>query len=388
MKKTLLLLAVYTLPFYVQAQITLNSTNAPTDAQCQIPDTFNRVKLNTLPDVSPKANATWDMTLATDSNIYTYNYNKAAASSAFPTATFIIPRQYIVTPGMRYDFDAMCDVNTNGIVYLGEHIDRQALPLAALTGDNADSLIFVTQDITYNMPEHDVKYPCTMGTKWTDDVTFSTNFILTVTSAGLNNTPGQRKTRRVTDFEVTGWGKMRVNDRNGNPTGYMDVLAIDRIETVSDSFFLGGAPAPPTLLAAFGLTQGQQITTYDRKYYRDGEYRGLLEIEYQDAAFTKPIEIITHNQRLKPTSVDELKLQGISIYPNPVTNSSFTVRVKGTQKELSYQLLNITGQQVAAGNVPANGNISLQDNLPAGIYVIKLTDADGAYGVERINIVK
>ena len=143
-----------------------------------------------------------------------------------------------------------------------------------------------------------------------------------------------------------------------------------------------------TLLAAFGLTQGQQITTYDRKYYRDGEYRGLLEIEYQDAAFTKPIEIITHNQRLKPTSVDELKLQGISIYPNPVTNSSFTVRVKGTQKELSYQLLNITGQQVAAGNVPANGNISLQDNLPAGIYVIKLTDADGAYGVERINIVK
>lgn len=385
MKKILLLLAGL-LPVLTQAQITLNYANAPTDAQCQIPDTFNRVKMNTLPDVSPKANANWDLTTATDSNIYTYNYNKPASSSAFPTATFIIPRQYIVTPGLRYDFDAMCDINTNGIAYLGEHIDRQALSLFALTGDAADSLVFVTQNITYNMPEYDVKYPCTMGTKWTDDISFSTSFLLTVTSASLNNTPGQRKTRRTTNFEVTGWGKMRVNDRNGNPTGYTDVLAIKRIETVSDSFFLGGMPAPPSLLSAFGLTQGQQITTYDRKYYRVGEYRGLLEIEYEDAAFTKPLEIITHNQRLKPTSVGNINKEQISIYPNPVTNGSFTVKVEGTHKDLNYQLLNITGQQVAAGSMTANGNIALQQNLPAGTYIIKLTTADGAYGIERINI--
>lgn len=385
MKKILLLLAGL-LPVLTQAQITLNYANAPTDAQCQIPDTFNRVKMNTLPDVSPKANANWDLTTATDSNIYTYNYNKPASSSAFPTATFIIPRQYIVTPGLRYDFDAMCDINTNGIAYLGEHIDRQALSLFALTGDAADSLVFVTQNITYNMPEYDVKYPCTMGTKWTDDISFSTSFLLTVTSASLNNTPGQRKTRRTTNFEVTGWGKMRVNDRNGNPTGYTDVLAIKRIETVSDSFFLGGMPAPPSLLSAFGLTQGQQITTYDRKYYRAGEYRGLLEIEYEDAAFTKPLEIITHNQRLKPTSVGNINKEQISIYPNPVTNGSFTVKVGDSNKALNYQLLNITGQQVAAGSMTANGNIALQQNLPAGTYIIKLTTADGAYGIERINI--
>lgn len=385
MKKILLLLAGL-LPVLTQAQITLNYANAPTDAQCQIPDTFNRVKMNTLPDVSPKANANWDLTTATDSNIYTYNYNKPASSSAFPTATFIIPRQYIVTPGLRYDFDAMCDINTNGIAYLGEHIDRQALSLFALTGDAADSLVFVTQNITYNMPEYDVKYPCTMGTKWTDDISFSTSFLLTVTSASLNNTPGQRKTRRTTNFEVTGWGKMRVNDRNGNPTGYTDVLAIKRIETVSDSFFLGGMPAPPSLLSAFGLTQGQQITTYDRKYFRAGEYRGLLEIEYEDAAFTKPLEIITHNQRLKPTSVGNINKEQLSIYPNPVTNGSFTVKVGDSNKALNYQLLNITGQQVAAGSVTANGNITLQQNLPAGTYIIKLTTADGAYGVECINI--
>ncbi|HEY9177568.1 MAG TPA: hypothetical protein VIN07_07755, partial [Flavipsychrobacter sp.] len=135
------MLAVYTLPFYAQAQITLNYSNAPTDAQCQIPDTFNRIKLNTLPDVSPKANATWDLTLATDSSGYSYTYNGPAGSSAFPSATFKIGRQYVITPAMRYNLDAMCDINTDGIVYMGEHIEREALPLAALTGDTGDSLV-------------------------------------------------------------------------------------------------------------------------------------------------------------------------------------------------------------------------------------------------------
>ncbi len=88
------------------------------------------------------------------------------------------------------------------------------------------------------------------------------------------------------------------------------------------------------------------------------------------------------------TSVGNISIDDQFVaYPNPVTNGSFTIKADGTHKDLSYQLLNITGQQVAAGNVPANGKISLQQNLPAGTYVIKLTSADGALGVARINII-
>lgn len=387
MKKSLLVIAVLAIAQSTQAQITLDYKNAPTIKTCQTPDTMDRVKLNTLPDVQPKTNATWDLTTAVDSAIYTYTFNKPASSPAFPTATFIIPRQYIVTPGMRYDFDAMCDVTTSGIAFMGEHIERQALPLGALTGNTADSLVFSTQDIKYPTPEYDIKYPCTMGTKWTDDIKFSTLFTLTVTSSGLNKTPGERKTRRTTNFEVKGWGKMRVNDNNGNPTDFMDVLLIDRVETVSDSFFLGGAPAPAALLTAFGLTQGQKITTYERFYYRAGEYRGLLEIKYDDAAFTKPSEIKTHNQRLKPTAIYDIAAQNISIYPNPVAGNSFTVKIDGS-RTAAYQLYNTTGNVVANGTVPADGIIALQDNIPAGIYFIKLQTTDGSYGVRQINIVR
>lgn len=387
MKKILLILAVYTFPLYVQAQMTLNSSNAPTDAQCQIRDTQNYVKINTMPDVTPKANATWDLTTVVDSNIYSYTYNFAASSSAFPTATFVIPRKYIVSAGLAYNFDAMKDVSTNGIIILGEHIDRQALPLAALTGNNADSLVFTTQDIMYNAPEHHLKYPITMGSKWKDSIVFGTNFNLTITAQGLNNTPGQRKTKRITNAEVKGWGKMRINDNSGMPTPYIDVLAVDIVETVTDSFFLGGIPAPSSLLTAFGLTQGQQLPTYKRIYFRAREYRGLLEIEFQDVAFTKPIKIQTHSQRLKPTSVKDIHQEDISIYPNPVTNSSFTVKVSGSHNGLNYELSNITGQHIALGGVPTNGHIILPKNLADGTYIIKIKNANGSYGIKRINII-
>lgn len=388
MKKSLLLIAGFVLPLCSQAQITLDYSNAPSIAQCQIPDTTDRIKFNTLPDVSPKANATWDLTTASDSSIYSYVTNYAANSSAFPTATFVIPRLYVINAGLMYAFEAMKDVTNNGIVILGEHIDHQGIPLGSITGNVNDSLVFTNQDIVYNVSEYYIKYPCTMGTKWTDNVKFSTYFNLTVTSSGLNNTPGARKSHRITTNEVKGWGKMRVNDHKGNPTGYTDVLVMDRVETTTDSFFLGGMPAPASLLAAFGLTQGQTVNICKRFFFRAGEYRGLLELRYEDASFTKITEIYKHSQRLKPTSVQTINKEQINIYPNPVTNGSFTVKVDGAHKNMSYQLFNMTGQRVATGALPQNGKVSLHSNLPVGNYVIKLISEDGAYGTQQINIIQ
>lgn len=386
MKKSLLVLGCIALSQYAQAQITIDFSNAPSIAQCQIPDTTDRIKFNTLPDVSPKTNATWDLTTSADSNIYSYVTNRAANSPAFPSATFVIPRQYVINAGLRYDFEAMKNVTNNGIVVLGEHIDHQGIPLGSITGNTSDSLVFTNQDIVYNVSEYYIKYPCTMGIKWTDDVKFSTKFNLTVISSGLNNTPGVRKSHRETTNEVKGWGKMRVNDYKGNPTGYTDVLVMDRVETTTDSFFLGGMPAPASLLAAFGLTQGQTVNICKRFFFRAGEYRGLLELRYEDATFTKITEIYKHSQRLKPTSVSKIETQNITIYPNPITNGTFTVKVNELNSDLTYELYNITGHMVVAGVLPANGKVSLPSSVTAGNYFIKLQTADGAYGVKQINI--
>ncbi|MCB0698009.1 MAG: T9SS type A sorting domain-containing protein, partial [Chitinophagaceae bacterium] len=73
---------------------------------------------------------------------------------------------------------------------------------------------------------------------------------------------------------------------------------------------------------------------------------------------------------------------------NPVANGSFTVKVDGAYKSISYQLYNMTGQVVAANILPANGTVSLPADVPAGNYFIKLQTEGGAYGVKQVNIVK
>lgn len=388
MKKSLLIIACIVITLSAHAQITLDFSNAPSVAQCQIPDTMDRIKTNSLPDVTPKANTIWDITTATDSSTFTRFFNHGAASSAFPTAKFVIPGHYAITTGLQYQIETMYDLNTNGIVRIGEHIDRQPIPLAALTGNTNDSIVFVAQDIFYSVPEHEVKYPCTMGTKWTDDQIYTTKFNLTVASAGLNDVPSERKTNRILNYEVVGWGKMRVNDSKGDPTKYEDVLLIQRTEVTIDSFFIGGSPAPANLLAAFNLTQGQQLSTYQRHFYRSGEFRGLLEVEYESSAFMTKKEILKHRQRLEPVSINTVKQEQIRVYPNPVTNKLLTIKVDGEHTNLSYQLFNMTGQMVSSGMLPSSGQIHLQNNLPTGNYVFKLGSDDGAYGLQRVSIVK
>lgn len=386
MKKSLLLVAGTVFTLSLRAQITLNHSNAPSNAQCQLDDTLGRLKLNSLPDLSIKTNATWDLSATVDSGLF-FTYNGAASSSAFPNAKFTISNKYLFS-ALNYESLSMKNVAVNGILEYGEHIDRQALPIGALTGDNGDSLVFLTQDITYNPTETELKYPCTMGTTWTDVNSFVTAFNLTVALYSLNKTPGERRTVRTDKRTVKGWGKMKVKDKNGNTTGYMDVLQMDIERQVKDSFYLAGSPAPASLLTAFGLSQGQVLPEYFRYFYRAGEYRPLLRVEYTDNTFTTIKSAHTHRQRLAPTTVGEIPADDIRIYPNPVTGGRFIIDIPGKQSGFDYQLLNMTGQVVVQGYVPPSGIVVLNDAVPAGIYLLKLHTKEGAYGVQRINIVK
>lgn len=387
MKKVLLIATSVVLSFGLKAQITLDASTAPSVAVCQTEDTFNNVKIGgPFPDVSAKTNGTWDFTVAADSNGLK-NFNAPISSTAFPSASFTILGQYPFS-GLSYLSNDMYHTSSTGVLRYGEHLDRQALSIAALTGDTKDSLVFIDQDVVYENPENRLKYPITMSTTWTSVAKFSTKFQLTVTSNGLNKTPGERRSVRTVKFTVIGWGKLRVNDLSGNnPSGYMDVLQMKEEHATADSFFIGGSPAPPSLLAAFGLFQGQVTQLSYLNFGRKGEYRELVQINYTDNTYTTMTSCSVHKQRLpKPVGVSNIQKQDISIYPNPVANNDFTVKVDGINSNINYELYNMVGQAVANGQVPANGVVSLQTALPSGTYFVKLQTADGAYGVKQISI--
>lgn len=386
MKKILLMIAGVFITYCTQAQITLNYSNAPSISQCQIPDTFTRLKLTGLPAMTASANATWDFTTAGDSTNFSIP-GGAASNSAFPNAKFQSSAYYAFS-GLSYSVWLMKNIAANGSVIYGLHVDRQALSLAALTGNTSDSVVFTEQDITYGAEEREVVYPTTMSDSWTDVIDYSTDFSLTITAYSLNNTPGERRTQLTINNTVEGWGKMRVNDGNGNPTGYMDVLMIKTERTARDSFFLNGSPAPASLLTAFGLSQGQLDPSYYYTFRRAGEYVELVYAKYTDNTYTTVERCDVHQQRLAPTSIKEIEPNYITVYPNPVTNGLLTIKLGVPYNELQYELISMTGQIMQQGNVPQNGRVQLEEQLPTGNYIIKLQTETGAQGTKRLSIVK
>jgi hypothetical protein len=387
MKNTLLLATFFSLSLTASAQLTLNSANAPTVAICQQNDTLKRLKLSGIvPSFAGATNATWDLTVMGDSSSFFYD-NGPYSGSAFPTATFTQPGAYPFSL-LIYYVDAIYDVTPTGIINYGEHIERQALSLAGVSGATTDTLTFLQQDIPYTSNPKDLKYPCTMGTTWTEEISYSTNFELTVLAYGLDHTPGERRSHLTRAYNVIGWGKMRVNTPSG-PSAYMDVLEIEISHLVIDSFYLGGAPAPPTLLSAFGTSQGQVSETNYRRFYRAGELAELARVTYSDNTYSTIQGVSVHKQRLQmaTTGIAENEMErGLVVYPNPVTGTSFKLAMGNAAKSATYGIFNILGQEVAKGVVSANGIASLDERIPSGNYVIKILTDEGQLKVAQLRI--
>lgn len=75
-----------------------------------------------------------------------------------------------------------------------------------------------------------------------------------------------------------------------------------------------------------------------------------------------------------------------NIYPNPVTNGSFKVKLAAEYNELQYELISMMGQTLQRGTVPPNGRVQIKDRLPAGNYFIRLATDEGQHTVKQISV--
>jgi hypothetical protein len=385
MKQFLFALISLCLSHYSYTQITLDFTNAPSIALCQSFDSATTLKLKSLPAIAPGEDAVWDFTAATDSsNVFRKAF--VANNQSFPEATFQTEIFYPFS-GLRYIGNLMQNVTSDGIAGYGVHIDRQAIPLALLTGSTTDSLIFNKQDVHYSTPSYLVKYPISIGDQWTNTYKFKTSFALTILAYGLVATPGERRTEYITTNEVIGWGKTKINDKNGNPASPTDVLLIKRTQTAIDSFYLAGSPAPALLLNAFGLTQGQVDKNYHYIFQRAGEYYGMVEIGFADSSYTKVENVYVQQLRLYTSSVKKGEKVPFTVFPNPITTRSFTIHVTGEPDQYSYQLINLSGQAISEGKLSTNSNINLSENITSGSYFLKVFSKTGQFSTQPIQIV-
>ncbi len=172
---------------------------------------------------------------------------------------------------------------------------------------------------------------------------------------------------------------MKLYTPNGPSIAY-DVL-IDKISQFAiDSFYLNGVPAPPLILNAFGISQGQ-VTDINNRYnfYRKGSYSYLMSVAYGSNNFTTPVNIFVNTDDLNTTSTsDESELFSTVLYPNPLSGQQLNLIVTGKDvSKLKYSIIDLTGRTLQTGQIiDHNGSIgiNLDASLQNGHYILNVLD--------------
>ena len=93
-------------------------------------------------------------------------------------------------------------------------------------------------------------------------------------------------------------------------------------------------------------------------------------------------------QGCEPVGVEEKETQSFSVYPNP-SNGRFTVETSENENISAWSVYNLSGQNVAQGNVQSGGqSLEINLNLPSGLYALELVQSDGKRENHKIQIVK
>ncbi len=100
-----------------------------------------------------------------------------------------------------------------------------------------------------------------------------------------------------------------------------------------------------------------------------------LEIEIASCDGT---HILTITQEGENTSIDQLKPEGLHIYPNPVTNSLLNIKVPENVNQYTYSLLELTGKVVQSEKIHASES-SIRLDLATGVYILKIESKQFIY---------
>lgn len=399
MKKVIFTLFSAAMSLSASAQLLITYNNAAGQHPGTVvikTDNIHSVKKNGggLPNFDPANNMHWDM-----SNV---QYNTQMNTITYDTCTnlFFSPAKhsseitYSNTGFLPYVTHLQFEIRSTGMFAYGEHLDRQAFPLGFITGDMGDSLVILNQDIDYSANITNIPYPAAAGiTFWSNNFHYNTNLELTYLAQGYNQSP-ITKVSHVTSLDsAIGWGTISGLHPDNTQGGEVDVLQVKNITTVVDSFYNNGVPVPANVLSTFNLSQGQTNNLYQYNWYRRGEVTAMLNVAFSDAQFTTIHDINFHRERMPfPAGVASASTAAGSmmIYPNPATQAVNISLADKAAAVCEYELINVTGQIIAKGSVPAssgNAVITLGD-VPAGTYYISVTSNGAQVSRAPLSIVK
>jgi len=286
------------------------------------------------------------------------------------------------------------DYNSTGLFAVANFMSHHNIDLNAITGGSNDSIVFPEFENFFSIQAPLLTFPFTYGDVITSNRNLNTNFEITVAAYNLQQTPGSFSQRVSETIEGAGYGKITLPMNGGNSIAY-DVIMVKFQSMVIDSVFLAGSSAPPPLLSAFGLVQGDTTYTNFYKFYAEGFESTILTIT-MDETWTNAVLASYDTSALTLDTglglIENEFSETINIYPNPASDKitvTFDANDASAKQVVIYDL---SGKELKAINTNTMNTsydkleIDLQ-NLSNGTYFVKV-DSDINSATKKIVINK
>lgn len=299
-----------------------------------------------------------------------------ASGNDFFTSAFQYERAlYALNGSFIFRADDYHELDDNGYREIGRQIENTIFPLATVTGGANDELEIVGGNVSHDGAIDLLQFPLEYNKTWTQSRVRLTNYKLTVESYALNKTPGQFKSYKTETRSVAGTGKLKMLDKNDMEIK-VDVIMLKVQTTEIDSVFLGGQPAPPPLMAAFGLEQGAANDKLFYVFYAPCYGKSVASIDIsKQSIFYRPIEGLQTNVEFTFNN------SKTNMFPNPLTDNQ-TLTIENNDQTISKVVItDINGEsvfQMDNQNQTNNMNINLPNNISSGVYFVKTTDEIGS----------
>ena len=380
MRKLFTLLSVLPVASVAFGQVNITSADMPVPTAAYHLRNFTS---SSAPNPVAGTSATWDYSTyagTPDSAVYV-----TETDTFFTNAGVDVYRSSFksLLPGLGYYVYGEFDFNGSNIKESAIDVLDQPYDISGTTGGSSDSLIIPAQRQLLTTAREIVHFPFTAGSAWNSNSTRTVTFYLSVAAASLSHAPIQHTYHVIRRDSITGWGKLKVYTSAGASMQY-DVLMDKISEYAADSFYMGGSPAPATLLAAFGMYQGQKTdSNYRYNFYRKGSFIYLLSYYYgSDATYTNSVSKFMSSDNVTPAGVASMGNIAYSsiLFPNPTNSSEINVMISGKNvSNGNYTITDMTGKTVQSGAIEmlqGTVHVALNTSLAAGNYVINIADRE------------
>lgn len=387
MKQIFTSIALIFIAIQLQAQITIERSDYTLEFDAPIVRIVadNPAEL-TIPEAGE--DMLWDYTAISfpTSNVNTIAGLEETSAPEMPDANiaFSFLNTGLFLPGLFFESKNYQILDEEGYRLVGRSHEPTDYPIGAITGTPTDSINFLYVLDDLQDPLIYVEFPINYGNSDINHFNTNNDLLLTATPFGLDHVPGNIQFQYQQELTVDGWGSVQVTNPLDGEVVEIEVLMIKEIQIRTDSAFLGGGPAPQSLLDNFGLIQGNVVTAIENyEFWAKGLDYPVMRIEvFADGTYSG---FLNANASSLVGTSDKIaaELIPVAVAPNPSDGHFQMNFIKNNAADWTLEIHDFIGriihqQTITGAQGAVNEPVSVNVNVNAsGTHVYLLRNEVG-----------